>query len=268
VPLQAAKQAPVGSPRKTKHNKFVYVSCFNEMPGGEIAIDTPQGYIGKITDGIDEPEGVATDKDGNLYVANLGGKTVTVYPQGSTSPSLTLAESDGPDDVAVGSNGYVYASDVHGGIDVYAPGGTSPIRRLTNSALGRKATGVGVDASNNVFAAGSGAAVVEFANGSGSGTNLGLRGLKNPDGVIIDKNDNLIVTDHRVGFLIYPPGETVPSRTIKLGVHPTHSWLNRAEDLLYVPITDEYVYVFDWPSFKYVTQYTAGGTTLGVASTP
>jgi hypothetical protein len=249
--------------------KLVYVSCTQD---GEIAIDLVDGtYIGKITDGIKWPEGLATDKKGNLYVANRHGNTITVYPPGATSPSLTLTESDKPDDVAVGSNGYVYAGDADGGIDVYSPGGTSPIRRLTNSGLANTVSGVGVDASNDVYATGygqSGPAVVEFASGSGSGTNLGLTGLKNPAGVIIDKNNNLVVSDHkRHEILIYPPGQTSPSGTIRTG-SPVRSALNKAENLIFVPQTDEYVNVYDYPSGKYVLNYSAGGATLGVAVFP
>jgi serine/threonine-protein kinase len=141
------------------------------------------GYsmVGQITDGINQPEGLATDSNGNLYVANLTGDTITVYRPGTTSPSLTLTESDGPLDVAIATNGYVYAGDDGGGIDVYPPGATSPSTRLTNSVFSRVA-GVRVDTSNNVYAAGDIGAttgvVIEFVNGSGSGMNLGLSGLK------------------------------------------------------------------------------------------
>lgn len=266
-----------GGMRDAGPNGFVYVACTQV---GEIAIESGYGYFGKITDGINEPEGLATDKNGNLYVANQRGKTITVYPPGATSPSLTLTESDKPGDVVVGGNGYVYAGDLDGGVDVYPPGGTSPVRRLTNSALSRIVSGVGVDASNNVYATGLSTgsfgrarpAVVKFANGSGSGTNLGLSGLKYPDGVIVDKNNNLVVTNRRGRqgeILIYPPGQTSPSGTIGTYVGPpVHSALNKAENRIYVPETDEYVYIFDYPSGKFTGHtYTAGGTTLGVAST-
>lgn len=256
----------------TTQTELVYVSCTSI---GEIAIKYENGtYIGSITDGISEPEGLATDNSGNLYVANAGSSRITIYQPGETSPSLTLIDPHPPNDVAVGSNGYVYASDNHGGIEVYAAGATSPTHRLANAALRRKVSGVGVDASNNVYATGfgpSGPAVVKFANGSGSGANLGLTGLKLPAGVIIDDNDNLILTDKgRRKILIYAPGQTSPSRTINAFVagDPVHSALNKAENLIAVPQTDEYVAMFDYPSFKYVTIYTAGGKTLGAAVFP
>ena len=72
-----------GGMRDAGPNGFVYVACTQV---GEIAIESGYGYFGKITDGINEPEGLATDKNGNLYVANQRGKTITVYPPGATSP--------------------------------------------------------------------------------------------------------------------------------------------------------------------------------------
>jgi hypothetical protein len=232
------------------------------------------GYsmVGQITDGINQPEGLATDSNGNLYVANLTGDTITVYRPGTTSPSLTLTESDGPLDVAVGSNGYVYAGDEGGGIDVYPPGATSPSTRLTNSVFSRVA-GVGVDTSNNVYAAGDIGAttgvVIEFVNGSGSGTNLGLSGLKEPTGVIIDKNNNLVVSNfkrHRIG--IYPPGHTSPSRHIEVPF-PDRSAINQAENNIYVPEGDrDRVRVFTYPAGKLVTTIQIGGFASGAALSP
>ncbi|HEX3368531.1 MAG TPA: hypothetical protein VHS56_03065, partial [Candidatus Cybelea sp.] len=62
--------------------------------------------IGQITDGLNKPIGTAVDRHGNLYVANYGNSTVTVYPRGSISPSK--AYSIGlqlPFEVAVGDDG-------------------------------------------------------------------------------------------------------------------------------------------------------------------
>jgi hypothetical protein len=232
------------------------------------------GYsmVGQITDGIDQPEGLATDSKGNLYVANLSGHTITVYQPGTTSPSLTLTESDGPLDVAVASNGYVYAGDEGGGIDVYPPGATSPSTRLTNSVFSRVA-GVGVDQSNNVYAAGDIGAktgvVIEFVSGSGSGTNLGLTGLVEPTGVIIDKNNNLVVSNfkrHRI--CIYPPGKTSPSRHIEVAF-PDRSAINQAENNIYVPEGDrDRVGVLTYPAGKLVTTIPIGGFAGGAALSP
>ena len=177
------------SPDIKKKKKLLYVS-----DAGEEAIDifsVPKySFVGQITDGITSPDGLTTDRHRNLYVANQNG-TITVYPPGATTPSLTLTDSDGPLDVAVGRNGYVYAGDLKGGINVYPPGATSPIRRLRSPALRYRVTGVAMGASNNLYVTSlkrvsSGPAVVKFANARGAGKNLGLTGLDYPAGVIDD----------------------------------------------------------------------------------
>lgn len=265
------------SPDKKKKKKLLYVSDEGQ---GYVEIFKVPSYsmVGEITNGINEPEGIATDKKGNLYVSNLGANTVTVYKPGKTSPSLTLSETSGPDDVAVGSNGYVYAGDVEGGIDVYPPGATSPKTRLTSSDLAYVVYAVGVDRSNNVYGAGfgaAGAAVVEYANASGSGTNLGLTGLENPSGVIVDDNNgprrrpHVIVSDVGLNeILVYRPGQRSPARTIT-ALGADRSALNKTENEIFVPEgSNDEVGVYDYPSGTLVTTIPIGDFTSGTALSP
>jgi hypothetical protein len=235
------------------------------------------GYslVGQITDGVSQPEGLATDKNGYLYVSNLDGDTVTIYPPNSTSPSLTLTESNQPDDVAVTTKAYVLAGDLDGGVDVYPPGATSPSRRLTNSALSGDVFGVGADAKSNAYAAGNMSAsgyppaIVEFKKLKGAGTNLDLSDLTDPTGVLIDKSSNVVVSDYGGDdILIYPPGSTSPSSTISVDT-PDRSAVNKAENLIYVPqgIYDD-VDVLDYPSGTSVTTVPIGGFTTGAALAP
>jgi hypothetical protein len=259
------------SPDRKKKKKLLYVS--DEGQGIVDIFSVPKySLVGQITNGIDQPEGLATDKKGNLYVSNLSGNTITVYKPGATSPFLTLTESEGPDDVAVGSNGYVYAADSGGGVAVYPPGATSPTTRLTNSAI-VSATGVAVDASNNVYTDGStsngGAVVVEYANASGSGANLGLTGLEEPSGVIVDKNNNVVVSDFGLSeILIYPPGQTSPSGTIA-APSADRSAINKAENVIYAGLGFNYgAGVYDYPSGTLVTTISTGGFTAGAAISP
>jgi hypothetical protein len=226
------------SPDRHHKKKLLYAS--DEGAGSINIYKLPAlTLVGQITSGIVQPEGIATDKHGNLYVSNLSGDTVTVYKQGQTSAFLTLTETGGPDDVAVATNGYVFVGDISGGVDVYPPGATTPSTRLTNSAVSGGALGVAVDSHNNVYAAGVSTqqtpAVVEYANMSGSGTNLGLTGLENPTGVLVDNHGNLVVSDFVAGLVdIYAPGKTSPTSTITVPEADRTS-INKGENTLYVP---------------------------------
>ena len=84
-----------------------------------------------ITGGIYYPQGIATDKSGNLYVANEN--SVTIYAPGATSPSTTItAGVSWASDVAVDSGGNVYVtnngtpSEGKEWINFYPAGSTSP----------------------------------------------------------------------------------------------------------------------------------------------
>ena len=47
-----------------------------------------QQQIGTISNGVGAPWGLSIDANDSLYVANAGNGTVTVYPYGSTIPSM------------------------------------------------------------------------------------------------------------------------------------------------------------------------------------
>ncbi|HEY6487451.1 MAG TPA: hypothetical protein VIX83_13800, partial [Candidatus Cybelea sp.] len=118
-----------------KHSKSQLLYASNEADNVIDIFSVPQyDLVGQITDGLNQPEGIATDKKGSLYVSNLSGDTITVYQKGQTSPSLTLTEPYGPDDVAVARNGDVLAGD-SSGVDVFKPGATTASSRLTNSTI-------------------------------------------------------------------------------------------------------------------------------------
>src|SRR5271156_6441046 len=93
VPGSAAVQSGGLSPaKKTCKAGKLYVSSFKL---NYVAVYCTKGHnqppIGKITDGINGPEGANVDNKGNLYVANTDGNTVTEYAPGSVKPSFTYS---------------------------------------------------------------------------------------------------------------------------------------------------------------------------------
>ncbi len=136
--------------------------------------------VGSITTGVSGPQGVAVDAAGKLYVANPDNNTVTIYPPGGSSPSLTLSQDlTTPSAVAVDSKGNVWVSNELG--------------------------------SNE-------GSVVEFPPGQTAPSTI-IGGL-NPLGVAVDSSGNLYVenyNDSSAFVSVYPPGATKPSK--EFGAH-------------------------------------------------
>jgi hypothetical protein len=77
-----------------------------------------------ISNGVNRPTGLTVDAAGNVYCANVGNDTVTVYPKGKTSPSLTIPISSSPEYLAIDRSDNLYVST---GLSVmeFAPGSTT-----------------------------------------------------------------------------------------------------------------------------------------------
>ena len=80
------------------------VNFGNALGPASVSIYSADGaFIRSITDGIDQPLAVAADASGTLYVANFGNNAITVYPSGSSTPSMTVSTGvRGPDAIALG----------------------------------------------------------------------------------------------------------------------------------------------------------------------
>jgi hypothetical protein len=217
--------------------------------------------VGQIADGIDVPTGIATDSNGNLYVANGYSDTVTVYPLGESTPSLTLNVPDGPNGVAVAANGYVVVGDYSGAVDVYPPGRTLPSLRLTNPNIGHVYV-VAVDAANDVYAGGCDSTtnyacppvIVKYAKMRGPGSIVRLKDLpRGVSGILVDEHGNIVASGcggYSVlqAICIYPPGKKSPSS--KLSVRDATSIaFDEKENLIYVAQGKfGYVRVLGYPS--------------------
>lgn len=136
--------------------------------------------VGSITTGVSGPQGLAIDATGTLYVGNPDNATVTIYPPGSTSPSLTLKQDlPVPAAVAVDKKGNVWVSNEEG--------------------------------SNQ-------GSVVEFPKGSTTPSTV-ISGL-NPLGIAVDSKGNLYVEEENPSgavVAVYPPGATKPSKQFGQG---------------------------------------------------
>jgi hypothetical protein len=160
--------------------------------------------------GLNEPQGIAVDKAGNLYVANTGTQQILVFPPNSTTPSLTISEtspSEYPVGVTTDQKGNIWVSNIlstlsppgAGDVAEFSSNGT-PIQSLSCSAM-QKYYFIAVDKNENVFVSGTqttsgtGPEVVEFPAASSSCTVLSSVVVKFPGGLQLTKKEDLIVDD-------------------------------------------------------------------------
>src|ERR1700729_1330018 len=146
--------------------KLIFVS---DAPDGVVNIYPQTGktpkMVGQIT-GLKQPQGLTTDAQGNLYVANTNDSNVLVYaPPYTGSPALTLNDAgEFPGDVAVSTAGVVAVTNIcsaphcradTASVNIYAQGSTTPCATLSDDALGIynlvRMNFAGFDAAGNLY---------------------------------------------------------------------------------------------------------------------
>jgi hypothetical protein len=106
---------------------------------------TNQKMVGQIT-GLTQPQGITTDKKGDLYVANTNSSNVLVYaPPYTGAPKMTISDAhEFPADVAVSSAGVVAVTNIcnapncrlnTGNVVLYAKGSTKGCATVSDSAF-------------------------------------------------------------------------------------------------------------------------------------
>ncbi|MGA2595368.1 MAG: BACON domain-containing carbohydrate-binding protein, partial [Bryobacteraceae bacterium] len=187
-----------------------------------------------VSSGLNNPQGVAVDGQGNVYIADTANNVVkewspttqqtVVLCSGFNNPkavavdrygNLYIADSgnnaveewsaanlttlasglSNPSGVAVDGRGNVYFSDTgHNAVDEWNAA-SQQVTQLVNTGLSGP-TGVAVDALGNVYFADSGHnAVKEWVAASGQVTALVSSGLLNPTGLAVDGQGNAYISD-------------------------------------------------------------------------
>ena len=108
-----------------------------------------------ITDSIDDPHGVAVDRNGKIYVANLHSGLVTTYDRfgNRTNPTIDVLPMR-PAAVAVDANGKIYVG-AGNMLTTWNPDGsqTTPTIALDPKHRGTDISGVAVDANGKIYVA-------------------------------------------------------------------------------------------------------------------
>jgi hypothetical protein len=154
--------------------------------------------VGSITQGVSGPAGIAIDKAGTLYVPNRTSASLTVYPAGQSSPSLTITNGlPVPGYAAVDPKGnlWVSNSEAPGNVVEYAKGGSTPIRTLTKGVSYPQ--GLAFDSRGDLLVVNAGlGSVAVFPPGANKpAATFGSGDFSYPMGITVDKHDNVYIGD-------------------------------------------------------------------------
>jgi hypothetical protein len=247
-PVPTPSPSPTASPTP---GPVMFVSVQGSL--GQVLLYTYASnptLLGSISIGINGPEQVATDTGGTLYVANqgtTGNRTVTVYPPGQNTPSLTLRNGlhGSPLAVAVDPQGTVsvgtYARTGNNNqVTEYLEGTINPFINFQSGVVVRSAAN---DSSGNLYLSSPGNVplgqhdVLLLPKGTQTLQALHLKGLvgsAGPFGVAFDHENRLYVQDD-AGIYEYQLGNQNPIRTIATSLPNTVNIALDVFDDLFVP---------------------------------
>ncbi|MBI4873831.1 MAG: SMP-30/gluconolactonase/LRE family protein [Acidobacteria bacterium] len=170
-------------------------------PAGLITTVAGNGHAGFSGDGgparkalLDTPYGVAADREGGLYIADMGnGRVRRIAPDGTIR---TVAGAFSPRNVAMAGDGTLFVSDFSNH-RIYLIARDSSVSLLLDAGAGLNApAGLAVDAGGALYFADSGHhRVCKFEWGRLTTVLGGDGSLSAPTGVAVDASGNLFVAD-------------------------------------------------------------------------
>lgn len=248
--------------------------------------------IRTITSGLSLPNGIGTDKSGNLYVANYYTNSISIYAPNSSTPKATLTSGlNGPWDVKVDGFGNVYVANVpiYGGtdyIDEYPAGSSSPSTSWNVPQQGMTLSGIAILNPNqqgyqSIYALAYTLNGSDFATGTalscypGNGTCVSLGDTFGQTGGITvarspgasEKFQWIAVDQYIPGIDIFTQNQS--TRQFATGGTPEFVSLDSTGTKLFV--ADRFygrVVEYSYPALKRLNTFNSGGQTYGVATSP
>ncbi len=234
-----------------------------------------QQPVGQLTSGLVSPQGLFVDKHQRLWAANTNAFNVVGFKRGATTPFATLSDPNYyPISVAVDKNGTVYAANAEsttgppGNVTVWTKGSTNPTATLTYGNF-LIVTGVGVDASNNVYVSyiptSGPPAMVVFPAGSQTGQPLNIADANLAD-MTFDSDQNLVMETLSNTLGIWaPPYTSGPARTIPpFGNEPTLNRRDKKVWIAYANYSTPMIEGYDYATGNLVDTIRSGFTTTAI----
>ena len=156
-----------------------------------------------IGSGFEQPEQIAVDSSGNLYIADV--LTNNVYKEtlinGVYTQSVLRANLGGPIGVAVDANGNIYIADSDNSrvlLETLEPSGAYSESTVPTSGLGGIVFDLAVDKKGNIYIADAfnNRIVKETVSGNSyTQSVIPTTGLSSPEGVAVDAGGNIYIAD-------------------------------------------------------------------------
>ncbi len=205
---------------------------FRLSPGG-VALDkagdvfvTSEGMYGRVVElvpgsstptvlpftGLYQPQGLAVDHAGAVYVADFDNRVVKVAAGSNNQTVLPFTGLNYPEGVAVDGQGGVYVADRGNDRVLKLTDGSTNQTVLPFTGL-KNPDGVAVDRAGNVYVADTdNNRVLKLSPESGVATVLPFTGIAAPWGVAVDDTGNVYVTEHDGNLVMkLPSGSNTPS---------------------------------------------------------
>ncbi|ORV75559.1 serine/threonine-protein kinase PknD [Mycobacterium gastri] len=171
--------------------------------------------------GLYQPQGLAVDANGTVYVADFNNRVVKLAAGSSTPAVLPFTGLNYPQGIAVDAAGNVYVADRGNDRVVKLDVRSNTQADLPFTGLNHP-DGVAVDASGTVYVTDSdNDRVLKLNPGSSTPTELPFTGLAVPSGIAVDTAGAVYVTDHETGKVVkLDAGSSTPRVLPFTGGHP------------------------------------------------
>jgi trimeric autotransporter adhesin len=156
-------------------------------------------YLGLLPAGGGQPEGLAFDSAGDLFMADSYYSTIVKFTPGGGS-SVFASGLDEPRGLAIDKQGNVYVANYGGStINKFTPSGAGSVFATSANGLGLP-TGLAFDGTGNLYVANVQSDSIEKFTPGGSGSVFAHSGLSIPYGLTFDQAGNLYAANSGGGI--------------------------------------------------------------------